>query len=93
MHHELVDSCYVLKFDEDKPYISVSEASKVFKKDPSWVRAGIVEGWLPIGIAIRNGKRITDIQEVGSKKGRINFYISPKKLYEFTGYGRKRGKK
>ena len=28
----------------------------------------------------------TEIKEIDSKLGRINFYISPKKLYEETGY-------
>ena len=33
-----------------------------------------------------NGKQITNITEMSSEYGRINFYISPKKLYEETGY-------
>ena len=66
--------------------VPVSIAAKVYKKDPSWIRAGIIGGWLPIGTATRNGKIITDISEIDSKKGRINFYISPKKLYDETGY-------
>ena len=66
--------------------VPVSVAAKIFGKDPSWVRAGIVAGWLPIGTATRNGKAITDVKEINSKLGRINFYISPKKLWEYTGY-------
>lgn len=66
--------------------VPVSVASKVYGKDASWVRAGIVSGWLPIGKATRNGKLVTSIDEMSSKYGRINFYISPKKLYEETGY-------
>ena len=38
------------------------------------------------GKATRNGKLITDLKEMNSKYGRINFYISPKKLWEDTGY-------
>lgn len=53
---------------------------------PSWVRAGIISGWLPIGTATRDGKKITDLKEMNSKFGRINFYISPKALYEQTGF-------
>lgn len=66
--------------------VPVSVAAKVYGKDASWIRAGIISGWLPIGKATRNGKLITDINEMDSKLGRINFYISPKLLFEETGY-------
>lgn len=66
--------------------VPVAIAARVYGKDASWVRAGIICGWLPIGKATRNGKLITEIEEMSSKYGRINFYISPKKLYEETGY-------
>ena len=66
--------------------VPVSVAARVYGKDASWVRAGIISGWLPIGNATRKGKLITSIEEMNSKYGRINFYISPKKLYEETGY-------
>lgn len=69
-----------------KGSVPVMVAARVYGKDASWVRAGIVAGWLPIGKATRNGKLITDIDEIDSKYGRINFYISPKKLWEDTGY-------
>ena len=61
-------------------------AARVYGKDVSWVRAGIISGWLPIGKATRNGKLVTNINEIDSRYGRINFYISPKLLYEETGY-------
>ena len=66
--------------------VPVCIAAKVYGKDASWVRAGIVSGWLPIGKATRGGKLVTSIEEMDSRLGRINFYISPKKLYEETGY-------
>lgn len=66
--------------------VPVAVAAKVYKKDPCWVRAGIIAGWLPIGTATRNGKQITDVNQMDSKYGRINYYISPQKLYEDTGY-------
>ena len=66
--------------------VPVSVAARVYGKDASWIRAGIINGWLPIGKATRNGQLITDIELMNSKYGRINFYISPKKLYEETGY-------
>ena len=66
--------------------VPVIVAAKVYGKDASWVRAGIIAGWLPIGKATRQGKLITSIEEMNSRYGRINFYISPKLLYEETGY-------
>ena len=66
--------------------VPVAVAARVYGKDASWVRAGIISGWLPIGRATRNGRLITDIAEMNSKFGRINFYISPKRLWEDTGY-------
>lgn len=66
--------------------VPVSIAAKVYQKDPYWVRAGIIAGWLPIGHATRNGKLVTEVNDINSKRGRINYYISPMKLYEETGY-------
>ena len=66
--------------------VPVSVAARVYGKDATWIRAGIVAGWLPIGTATRKGQQITKIEEMDSRYGRINFYISPKKLYEETGY-------
>lgn len=66
--------------------VPISIVAKVYKKDLAWVRAGIIAGWLPIGVATRNGKKITDISEIDHTKGRINYYISPRLLYEQTGY-------
>lgn len=66
--------------------VPVSVAARVYGKDATWVRAGIIAGWLPIGTATRKGKLITTVDEIDSRLGRINFYISPKKLYEDTGY-------
>lgn len=69
-----------------KGSVPVAVAAKVYGKDPSWIRAGIISGWLPIGKAVRQGKQITSLDDVDSRKGRINFYISPRLLYEDTGY-------
>ena len=66
--------------------VPVSVVAKVYGKDAAWIRAGIIAGWLPIGTATRNGELVTNIEEINSKFGRINFYISPKKLYEETGF-------
>lgn len=66
--------------------VPVMVAARIFGKDPSWVRAGLITGYLPIGKATRGGKDVKDISEMNSKLGRINYYISPKRLYEETGY-------
>ena len=66
--------------------VPVALAAKVMSKDATWVRSGIISGWLPIGVATRDGEKVTDVDQVSSKQGRINFYISPKLFYEFTGY-------
>ena len=75
----------------DKPKLGtgsvpVRVAAKAYGKEASWIRAGIIAGWLPIGEATRNGIKITSIEQMNSKYGRINYYISPKLLYEQTGY-------
>ena len=63
--------------------VPVRVAARIFGKDPCWVRAGIIKGWLPIGYATYHGELVTDLER---RPGRINYYISPKKLYELTGY-------
>lgn len=63
--------------------VPVSIAAKVYGKDACWIRAGIISGWLPIGIATKNCELCTDVTD---RQGRTNFYISPKLLYEHTGY-------
>lgn len=66
--------------------VPVSVVARIYGKDASWVRSGVVVGWLPIGKATRNGQLVTTIDEMNSRYGRINFYISPKRLWEETGY-------
>ena len=66
--------------------VPVAGAARVYGKEPTWVRAGIIAGWLPIGKATRRGELITSIEQMNSRYGRINFYISPKLLWEQTGY-------
>lgn len=66
--------------------VPVAIAARVYGKDASWIRAGLITGYLKIGTATRNGEPVTLIEQMNSKYGRINYYISPKKLYEETGY-------
>ena len=53
--------------------IPVKVAAKIYGKSEYWVRKCILEGWLPIGHATES-------------ENRINVYISPKKLWENTGF-------
>ena len=66
--------------------VPVAVAAKVYGKDATWVRAGLITGYLNIGTATRNGTPVVSIEQMNSKFGRINYYISPKKLFEETGY-------
>ena len=66
--------------------VPVAVAARIYGKDATWVRSGLISGYLQIGTATRNGSVITTISQMSSKYGRINYYISPKKLYEETGY-------
>lgn len=65
--------------------VPVLVAARVYGKDPCWVRSGIIAGWLPIGYATCGGRAVT-LTEYKKGCGRVNFYISPKKLYEETGF-------
>lgn len=73
--------------------VPIAVVARVYGKDASWVRAGIISGWLPIGKATRGGKLVTNVEEIDSRYGRINFYISPKRLYEETGFLWKGGRR
>ena len=66
--------------------VPVAVAARVYGKDASWVRAGLIGGWLPIGNATKNGQLVTRVEAEKIRHGRINYYISPKLLYEHTGY-------
>ena len=65
--------------------VPVAGAARVFGMDATWVQAGIISGWLPIGIATQDKQQVTDIKQMEQGK-RTNYYISPRKLWEWTGY-------
>lgn len=65
-----------------KEQISIKMVAQKMHKDPSWVRMGIIKGWLPIGIATRNGDKVLTSDAPNSKKGRISYYIFPEKFSE-----------
>ena len=65
--------------------VPVAVAARVMGKDPTWVQAGIICGWLPIGKATQDMKQVTSMEQVDRRK-RTNYYISPKLFWEMTGY-------
>lgn len=66
--------------------VPIAIVAHIYGKDACWVRAGIISGYLPIGIATRGGKQVTKISDMDSRKGRISYVVSPQKLYEDTGF-------
>lgn len=69
-----------------KGSVPIPVVAKVYGKSESWIRVGIIAGWLPIGIATRRGEQVTDVKKIGSQFGRIDYYVSAQKLYKETGY-------
>lgn len=55
--------------------VPIAIVAKIMKKDKQFVRIGIQEKWLPIGVTYK---------KEGSNE--YSYYVSPKKLYEYTGY-------
>lgn len=53
--------------------VPMEVAAKVYGKDVTYVREGIDAGWLPIGRCTKRNKN-------------RSFYVSPKKLWEDTGF-------
>lgn len=64
--------------------VPVAVAARVYGKDATWIRAGIIGGWLPIGTATRNGKRIENVNEINSKSKRKNVKCDGCKYLEKT---------
>lgn len=62
--------------------ITVMDVSKLTGISEASVRKGIIYGWLPIGIAVRDGKEVHN--PVSS--GKVNFIIYPRKIWELTGH-------
>lgn len=62
-----------LKFTGEN--VPVTIAAKIMKKDQQFIRQGIIKGILPFGVAYK---------KEGSNQ--YDYYISPKKFYEYTGY-------
>ena len=61
--------------------MTVADASQLIGLPVTSIRAGIVYGWLPIGVAVQNNKPAKSLSG-----GRITYIISPRKVYEVTGH-------
>lgn len=72
-------SAQVPEFSSEE--LTVKDASKLIGIPETSIRAGILHGWLPIGVALHDGKQVT-----GSCRGRVSFVIYPKKIWELTGH-------
>jgi hypothetical protein len=67
-------TCYVVpEFTGEN--IPVTEAARIMKKDQQFIRQGMLQGILPIGMVFKKD---------GSNQ--YDYYISPKLFWEFTGY-------
>lgn len=64
---------FILRFTGKN--IPIATVSKIIGKDQRFVKRAMIEGTLPIGTAMR---------KQGSSE--YDFYVSPKLLYEFTGF-------
>ncbi len=65
--------------------IPMKVAAKAIGKDPTWIQAGIICGWFPVGIATKNGRKVTSLDEIKSNE-RVTYTILPKLFWEQTGY-------
>lgn len=65
--------------------MTVMEAAKLMRKAPEWVKAGIINGWFPVGIAQKDGVKIKSLEQYNKSKGRVEFVIFPRKFWEITG--------
>ena len=61
--------------------MTVADASQLIGLPITAIRAGIVYGWLPIGVAVQNNKPAKSLSG-----GRITYIISHRKVYEVTGH-------
>lgn len=65
--------------------IPVKTAASILGKAATWIQAGIICGWLPIGYATLDGKLVKSLDEIRPDR-RIDYTIIPKKFWEVTGY-------
>ncbi len=64
--------------------VPVKDVAKLMGKDQQFIRQGIINGSLPIGVAFKKTISQNDSGE-NKESTQYDFYISPKLLWEFTG--------
>lgn len=65
--------------------MTVMEAAKLMRKAPEWIKAGIINDWFPVGVAQKDGVKITSLEQYNKSEGRVEFVVYPKKFWELTG--------
>ena len=65
--------------------IPMKVAVRVTGKNASWIQAGIIGGWFPVGIAVKDGNLVKSLDEI-KPNSRIDYTIFPKAFWEQTGY-------
>lgn len=73
----------VPKFADGK--VPMKVAQRVTGKHAGWIQAGIIMGWFPVGVAVKNDRLVTSIDEIKPNE-RIDYTIFPKAFWEQTGY-------
>lgn len=64
--------------------VPIKAVAKLMGKDQQFIRQGIINGKLPIGVAFK--KTIVDPKWNQEKESsQYDFYVSPKLLWEYTG--------
>lgn len=61
--------------------MTVKDAAELIGIPEEAIRKGIIYGWLPIGVAVNNGKVVAK-----QNSCRANFFIYPRKVWELTGH-------
>lgn len=69
------DVVYVNVPDFSGENVPITVAAKVMRKDPQYIRQGLVQGILKFGYAFKM-----------EGSNRYDYYISPRKFWEETGY-------
>lgn len=65
--------------------MTVTEAAKLMHKAPEWIKVGIINGCFPVGVAQKDGVKVTSLEQYNKSEGRVDFVVYPKKFWELTG--------
>lgn len=65
--------------------IPISVAAVAIGKNPEWIRAGIINGWFPVGYATLDGEQVKSFRQVKPDR-RLDYTIFPNKFWRETGF-------